>query len=135
MIEIRNLYKKYGKECVLNIISLSLPETGLIAIVGPSGCGKTSLLNCIAGLCDFRGQIRLGNKNIESLSESEKNQLRLTSYGFVFQDFKLYECESVKQNILLPLDMISSDKTNFTTTTSASTLLSHSLFLPQITSY
>ena len=110
MIEIRNLYKKYGKECVLNNISLSLPETGLIAIVGPSGCGKTTLLNCIAGLCDFRGQIRLGNKNIESLSESEKNQLRLTSYGFVFQDFKLYECESVKQNILLPLDMISSDK-------------------------
>ena len=32
MIEIRNLYKKYGKECVLNNINLSLPETGLIAI-------------------------------------------------------------------------------------------------------
>lgn len=110
MIEIRNLYKKYGKECVLNNINLSLPETGLIAIVGPSGCGKTTLLNCISGLCDFRGHISVGNKSIESLPESEMNKFRLTSFGFVFQDFKLYECESVKQNILLPLDIISNDK-------------------------
>jgi len=110
MIEIKYLYKKYDKECVLTNINLSFPETGLIAIVGPSGCGKTTLLNCVAGLCDFRGQICIGNKNIGTLSESEMNQFRLTSYGFVFQDFKLYDCESVKQNILLPLDMISNDK-------------------------
>jgi len=110
MIQIENLFKKYGKESVLNNIHLKFPKIGLIAIVGPSGCGKTTLLNCIAGLCNFKGQIRVDNENIETLSENKMNQLRLTSFGFVFQDFKLYECESVEQNILLPLDMINNDK-------------------------
>ncbi|HNX16380.1 MAG TPA: ABC transporter ATP-binding protein [Bacilli bacterium] len=110
MIEICKLFKKYGKTAVLNNVNLTLPRFGLIAIVGPSGCGKTTLLNCITGLCDYQGDIFIENKRIKNLSETEKCQYRISNFGLIFQDFKLYENESIKQNILLPLEIISNDR-------------------------
>ena len=55
MLQVQNLNKFYnrGKDNeihVINDISITFPNTGLVAIVGPSGSGKTTLLNAIGGL-------------------------------------------------------------------------------------
>lgn len=107
MISIRHLHKKYQNYEVLKDINLELPRNGLVAIIGPSGCGKTTLLNCISGLLDYQGDIIVEEKYLNHLRDDELSHFRLKHYGFVFQDFKLFENGSVLQNVLFPLDTIS----------------------------
>ena len=95
MIKIVHLVKRYKERLVLKNISHQFPKKGLCIIYGPSGCGKTTLLNCIAGLLPFEGSIELDHKRLESMSDNELSDMRLKSYGFVFQDFKLFENETV----------------------------------------
>ena len=50
MIQIENLFVQYGKQNILENISLNLPTGAVCAVIGPSGCGKSTLLNVLAGL-------------------------------------------------------------------------------------
>ena len=106
MIKLINVRKSYNKRVVLSNISFDFPRTGLYIIYGPSGSGKTTLLNCLSGLITFEGSIDIDHQAIESLSDDELSDLRLTSYGFVFQDFKLFENETVIANLLFPLETL-----------------------------
>ena len=113
MINIKHLSKSYGKHIVLNNISIAFPRYGLIAICGDSGCGKTTLLNCLSCLLDFDGDIDIDGVNISKLKEEEKDNYRLKNIGFVFQDFKLFNSETVERNISLPLEMSSGMKDKY----------------------
>ena len=106
MIKIRNLFKNYQDKAVLKCLNYNFPSRGLCIIYGPSGCGKTTLLNCLAGLIPFNGTIEINKTRIESLSDNELSLLRLKKYGFVFQDFKLFENETVLENLLFPLETL-----------------------------
>lgn len=57
MIEIKNLSKRYGEITVYENFNLSLKEGEVTCILGESGCGKTTLLNCIASLIPYGGNI------------------------------------------------------------------------------
>lgn len=107
MITFTNVKKRFASSVVLDIKSLYLPRTGLVVIEGPSGCGKTTLLNVISGLLPFEGSINVDGHHIELLSQKEMDEYRLTKFGFIFQDFKLFEEESVFNNIIFPLEAIS----------------------------
>jgi Cu-processing system ATP-binding protein len=50
MVEVKHLYKKFGKQEVLKDINLSLKEGRVTAILGPNGSGKTTLIKSILGL-------------------------------------------------------------------------------------
>lgn len=50
MIEIKSLYKKFGKNEVLKGMDLSVSKGGVFAILGPNGSGKTTLIKCILGM-------------------------------------------------------------------------------------
>ena len=113
MITIKSLSKTFGKHKVLNNISIEFPRYGLIAICGDSGCGKTTFLNCLSCLLDFSGEINVDGVNISRLKDEEKDVFRLKHIGFVFQDFKLFNSETVERNILLPLDMSNGMKDKF----------------------
>ena len=106
MIKVSNLTKRFKEREVLRSLNYSFPKTGLCIIYGQSGCGKTTFLNCLAGLLPFEGSITLGHINLENLSDNELSRLRLTNYGFVFQDFKLFDNETVLANLLFPLETI-----------------------------
>ena len=107
MIKITNVRKRFNNtRQVLDNINYQFPRNGLCIIYGPSGSGKTTLLNCISGLIDFEGSIEIDHQNIETLNDNELSNLRLTSYGFVFQDFKLFENETVIANLLFPLETL-----------------------------
>ncbi len=49
-MKLENVCFSYGDKAILDNFSLSLPDTGVVALSGPSGCGKTTLLRLIAGL-------------------------------------------------------------------------------------
>ena len=108
MIKIIKLSKQFDQKDVLCDINLDLPSKGLIAICGPSGCGKTTFLNCLSGLINYSGNIVIDGQDIANYSDEEMSLFRLKNYGFIFQDFKLFENDSLKDNIFLTLDLTNS---------------------------
>ena len=105
MIYIDNLTKAYGEHIVIDHISLTLPDRGLVLICGDSGCGKTTLLNCISSLLTYQGQITINGISLENLSEKGRNEFRNKNIGFVFQDFKLFNLDTVNNNVMFALDI------------------------------
>ena len=108
MITFNSVSKAFNHHYVLKNINLKFSRTGLIMIQGPSGCGKTTLLNLLSGLLDFEGDIEVNGHHINGMNQKALDEFRLYNYGFVFQDFKLFESESVINNVVFPLEMISS---------------------------
>ena len=109
MIELKHVYKKFGTETVLKDINITFPQYGIVVIYGESGCGKTTLLNVISSLLDFEGEVSFNGKHYSIMKEEDKDILRNTKIGFVFQDYKLFEFESVEKNIMLALDIKSNN--------------------------
>jgi Cu-processing system ATP-binding protein len=65
MIEIKNIYKKFGKLEVLNDVSLTFNKGECIALIGPNGCGKTTLIKSILGMViPTKGNILFDEKSI-----------------------------------------------------------------------
>jgi len=89
---------------VLEDFSLHVKEYELLGITGPSGSGKTTLLNLMTGLLKpDSGKVRLFNKDINTLKQSELSELRLNLIGFVFQNFYLFPRLNALENVALPL--------------------------------
>jgi len=61
IIDVKNLHKSYGKNQVLNGVSVSLKPGQIIGLLGPNGCGKTSLIKILTGLInDYEGDVKVG---------------------------------------------------------------------------
>lgn len=105
MIRVENVnkyfYKGEPREVhALRDIDLTIEEGEFSLLSGPSGCGKTTLLNAIGALDSIdSGEIYLGEKEIGSLDEDERTQLRLNDMGFVFQAYNLVPVLNVEENI------------------------------------
>ena len=70
MVEITNLYKKFGKNDVLNGINLSIKEGGIFAVLGPNGSGKTTIIKTILGMViPDEGTIKVFESNIKNNSD------------------------------------------------------------------
>jgi ABC-2 type transport system ATP-binding protein len=57
MIEVKNLYKCYGKKEVLSGLSFELYPSQIQGIVGENGSGKTTLFECIRNLTEYKGSV------------------------------------------------------------------------------
>jgi putative ABC transport system ATP-binding protein len=110
MIKIKDLYKSYSTKHtetqVLRGVSLEVKEGEFLGIMGKSGAGKSTLMYQI-GLLDHptSGEIILNNINIEKLSTEERTQMRLSSLGYVFQDYALLPELTALENVIVPLLM------------------------------
>lgn len=111
MVEIKKVTKTFKKGLgnkikAINKTTLSLEDTGLVALLGPSGCGKTTLLNAMGGLDKInRGKILINNKNIASKFSFYSDRIRNKEIGYIFQDYKLLENLSVYDNVSIVLKM------------------------------
>lgn len=111
MIKCTNLSKIYGKRRIFSDFSYIFPDTGVVAIVGESGSGKSTLLNIIFGLdFGYEGSIKVLDKNLAKLSQSELCNFRLKNIGYVFQNFNLLNLDTAERNIYLNLDAVSGAK-------------------------
>jgi putative ABC transport system ATP-binding protein len=107
-IELRKVSKTYrmGETFVkaLRNITLQIKEGELVSIIGPSGSGKTTLINIIGALDrPSKGTVLLDGSEITGLSEGRLSSIRLTKFGFVFQQFYLLPTLTSFQNIYLPI--------------------------------
>lgn len=85
-------------------VSLAINPGSFVAIVGPSGCGKSSLLYLL-GLLDrpTEGSVLFEERDMNPLDGDERAQIRLASFGFVFQFHFLLPEFSALENVMLPI--------------------------------
>lgn len=66
MIAVKNLFKKYGTNEVLNNINIEFDKGKVYGIVGENGAGKTTLFRCIAGLEEYEGEISSNSNPVKN---------------------------------------------------------------------
>ncbi|MEK9742335.1 MAG: ATP-binding cassette domain-containing protein, partial [Gammaproteobacteria bacterium] len=65
MLEIRNLYKRFGGIHAVEDVSLTIAQGSITGLIGPNGAGKTTLFNVIAGhYAPDSGSVRFDGKDI-----------------------------------------------------------------------
>lgn len=93
VLRIRGLNKSYDSKgrslLILSGLDLTLEQGEFKCILGRSGCGKSTLLKCIAGLEHYESGIIEGN---------------LDNVGYVFQEDRLLNWRTVRDNIALSLE-------------------------------
>jgi phospholipid/cholesterol/gamma-HCH transport system ATP-binding protein len=103
IIVIKDLYKAFGKNVVLDGFNMVLNEGENLVVMGKSGSGKSVMIKCIIGLeTADSGSVFVMNKEIETLNREEIDELR-TEIGFLFQGSALYDSMSVRENLEFPL--------------------------------
>ena len=99
VIEVKNLYKRFGDREVLKDINLSIYEGEIFVIIGGSGSGKSTLLKHLIGLLKpTEGCVCVFGKDITKLSEEELDEIRL-KMGYVFQEGALFDFLTVWENV------------------------------------
>ncbi|WP_096273416.1 ABC transporter ATP-binding protein [Paucisalibacillus globulus] len=97
------------KEDILKGINLSLMEGEVTALVGASGSGKSTLLTIAAGLQSAtEGTIQFDGQNIATMKSDQIRKIRASKFGFVFQFAHLVPFLTVKEQLLLMLDIADS---------------------------
>ncbi|MBO0902439.1 ABC transporter ATP-binding protein [Jiella sonneratiae] len=90
--------KRYGRETVLDDVSLSVADGEIVSIFGPSGAGKTVLLRLIAGMAEpEEGAILVDGSDVIDVAPEQR------SVGMAFQNFALFPHMSAFDNIASPL--------------------------------
>ncbi len=76
-----------------------------VSVVGRSGSGKSTLVNMITGMDrPTSGQVRIGEVDVHTLSESEMARWRGRNLGIVFQFYQLLPMLTLLENVMLPMD-------------------------------
>jgi len=88
---------------ILKKLNLEVKRGEFVSILGKSGSGKSTLLN-IMGLLDKidGGKIWIDNKEVSSLNEMERNNIKNHFLGFVFQFHYLMSEFTALENVMIP---------------------------------
>lgn len=110
MASVRKAYREGGKggrdRVVLDDLSVTLGAGEFVVLLGPSGSGKSTLLNLISGIdLPDAGTIQVAGRELTRLSERDRTLFRRRHLGFVFQFFNLLPTLTVKENLLLPIEL------------------------------
>ena len=110
ILEARDLKKYYGKGDTLvkalDGVNLTVADGEFVAIVGTSGSGKSTLLHMLGGLDrPTSGAVTVDGKDIFSLKDEALTIFRRRKIGFVFQSFNLVPVLTVRENIVLPIQL------------------------------
>lgn len=110
LIEMKNIKKDYflGETVVpaLRGVDLQIDKGEFVAIWGPSGSGKTTLLNLIGAIDEpSAGDLAIAGREVRSLSDNQRTELRNDTIGFIFQGFNLIPVLSALENVMLPLQI------------------------------
>lgn len=107
VLEISNLQKSFltpdrKRHDVVNVSDFFLEEHAHVALRGESGSGKTTFLNLIAGILKpDSGRVAVAGREMSALPEPERDRLRATAIGYIFQTFNLLQGYTCLENVLV----------------------------------
>jgi putative ABC transport system ATP-binding protein len=112
IVEAVGLIKTYSKGKTeirpLDGLDLTVTRGEFLALMGPSGSGKSTLLHIIGGVDKpDAGYCRVGDTELTSMSERQLCTFRAANVGFVFQSFNLLPVLTARENVDLPLRLLS----------------------------
>ena len=97
-ITIENAVKRYGKETIINGLSLEIKPGEFYTLLGPSGCGKTTLLRMIIGFNSIEGgTFKINDRVINNIPTNKRN------IGMVFQNYAVFPHMNVFDNVAFGL--------------------------------
>jgi putative ABC transport system ATP-binding protein len=104
IIEVHGLTKTYQVGDVevhaLRGVELAVRKGEFVAIIGASGSGKSTLFHILGGLTPTTsGTVTINGRNLSSMTNAERTDLRKTTVGFVFQRYNLLPTLSAEDNI------------------------------------
>lgn len=105
LVDINRHFKNGDEENhILKDINININEGEFIAIMGPSGSGKSTLIN-ILGFIDrgYEGDYFFNGENYKKTSDNQLSDIRNKTVGFVFQNFKLIQNNTILENVSIPL--------------------------------
>ena len=102
MIETIKISKSYGRNSILNEISINIDLNEITGLLGPNGAGKTTLFYILAGLTKpTNGKVLLNNSEITNLSLSSRADAGLV---YLPQEPSIFRNLSVKDNLRSSLE-------------------------------
>ena len=118
IIHVRGLTKIYHVGDVevpaLRGIDLDVAKGEFLAIVGASGSGKSTLFHILGGLTPpTAGTVQIAGRELASMSNAERSNLRKNTVGFVFQKYNLLPTLTAEDNIKI-VEYIGGRSTSFT---------------------
>ena len=119
ILEVKKLYKSFGKTEVLKDVSFSLEQGQVLSIIGSSGSGKTTLLRCLnflerpdKGIIRVNGETLFDANDTTTQAESEIRKKRL-HFGLVFQSFNLFPQYTALQNVMLARELLAKEQPDY----------------------
>jgi putative ABC transport system ATP-binding protein len=104
IIEAREVVKSFGQTPALRGATIAAGPGEIVAVMGPSGSGKSTLLHCLAGiLTPDEGEVWFAGQRVDTLTETQRSELRRDKFGFVFQSGQLVPELTAEENVALPL--------------------------------
>ena len=98
-IEIKNLYKAFGKKKVLDGVDLNVKKGESLVVIGGSGTGKSVLIKCIQGLLTpDMGSIKIDGEEVVGTKKNIHDKM-----GMLFQGAALFDSLSVWENVAFTL--------------------------------
>jgi putative ABC transport system ATP-binding protein len=109
--ELRGVSKRYETPerafTALADVDLTLAPGEHVAIMGRSGSGKSTLLNMLTGIDrPSAGRVQVAGVDLGSLDEGALASFRGQHIGIVFQFFQLIPTLSVRENVLLAMELV-----------------------------
>ena len=97
-ISLRQVSKRYGKETVVDTVSVDIAAGEFFSLLGPSGSGKTTTLMMLAGfVAADDGQIVVDELDVSQTAPQHRG------FGMVFQNYALFPHLNVFDNVAFPL--------------------------------
>ncbi|WP_443598608.1 ABC transporter ATP-binding protein [Agathobacter sp.] len=108
----------------LDGVSMEIKKGTLAILKGRSGSGKTTLLNILSALdMPTEGSVQFLDKNLEQMTEKDREMLRRYEMGFVFQSIALIPTMTAYENVEFALRLAKTDVINENTQDRVSELL------------
>lgn len=99
MIEVKNLFKAFGSNPVLDGVSFRVETGESVVVIGRSGGGKSVLLKHLIGLLiPDSGQVFIDGEEICCLNERQLIRIR-RKFGMLFQGAALFDSMTVAENV------------------------------------
>jgi len=108
MFELTDVTKTYGGGAgavdALRGVDLRVDDGEMVVVAGPSGSGKTTMLQLLGGLDRAStGRVAYGGVDMGSMGDGELSEMRLKTFGFVFQQFNLIPTLTASENVQVPM--------------------------------